>query len=441
MTTEQLPIIAIVGRPNVGKSTLFNRLAGRRIAIVSDVPGTTRDRVSTDARWGDRRFMLVDTGGIEDRPGDLLWQDVRGQTARAIQDSDAMILVVDSASGISPGDAEAADLVRRSGKPYVLAANKADNLARETASSEFYELGMGDPIPMSAYHERGITDLMENLFEALPVQRSFGGDSRSVRVSIAGRPNVGKSALFNAIAGEDRAIVSPIPGTTRDTIDSHFLYEGKDITFLDTAGLRRRGKPDEEIERYSVLRTVGAIERSHVCILVMDATEMVTAQDTHIGGFIDAAARAAVVVVNKWDLSREKQLDRKEITAEVRDRFKYLPGVPVVFTSALTGRGVDQVPKAVLAVWEQFDKRLTREELSRTVFEAVGANPPPSQGTVRPRIFRVSQIRTSPPTFLFTARYPELIHFSYRRYIENRLRDAFGFDGSPIRMQFVSREE
>ncbi len=260
-------------------------------------------------------------------------------------------------------------------------------------------------------------------------------------MAIAGRPNVGKSALFNAITGEDRAIVSPIPGTTRDTIDSHFHYEGRDITFLDTAGLRRRGKPDAEIERYSVLRTIGAIERSHVCILVMDATEMVTAQDTHIGGFIDEASRAAVVVVNKWDLSRKNELDRKEITALVRNRFKFLPGVPVVFTSALTGRGVEQVPAAVMAVWEQFDKRLTREELSSAVFEAVGANAPPTQGTIRPRIFRVSQTRTSPPTFLFTARHPELIHFSYRRYLENRLRDAFSFAGSPFRMQFVPREE
>jgi GTP-binding protein len=437
-----LPVIAIVGRPNVGKSTLFNRLAGRRIAIVSDVPGTTRDRISIDAAWGDRRFLLVDTGGIEDRPGDLLWQDVRAQTARAIEEADAVILVVDASTGVVPGDKEAAELVRRSGKPHVLAANKADNLPRETAATEFYELGMADPMPVSAYHDRGIGDLMEALFEALPVPRSFGDTGGDVRVAIIGRPNVGKSALFNAITGEERAIVSPIPGTTRDSIDSHFHYDGRDLTILDTAGMRRRGKAGEEdLEKYSIIRTVGVIERSHICVLVLDATEFVTAQDTHIGGFIDEAARAAVIVVNKWDLARQHGLEQAQAEAAVRDRFKFLPGVPVLFTSALTGRGVEQVPAAVVAVWEQFDRRLTREELSRTVFDAIGKNPPPPQGTARPRIFKVTQSRTSPPTFIFTTRHPELIHFSYRRYLENQLRDAFGFAGSPIRMQFVPRDE
>lgn len=437
---SQLPVIVIVGRPNVGKSTLYNRLAGRRMAIVSDIPGTTRDRISMDAEWNDKRFLLVDTGGIEDRPGDTLWEDVRAQTAIALRDADVVILVVDAATGISPGDRDAADLVRRSGKPFVLAANKADNPKREFSSAEFYELGMGEPIPISAYHERGITDLMEQVFEVLPVEPVASQESGSIRVSLVGRPNVGKSALFNALTGEERAIVSPIPGTTRDSIDSRFSYEGHDLTFLDTAGLRRRGKADEEIERYSVIRTIGAIERSHVCILLLDATELVTSQDTHIGGFIDEAARAVLIVVNKWDLAREHKLDRDYVAANVRARFKFFPDVPVLFTSAVTGEGVAQVPETVIAVWEQFSRRLRREELSKAVFEAVGKNPPPPQGAVRPRIFKVTQTRTAPPTFEFSSRHPELIHFSYRRYLENRLRETFGFSGSPIRMQFVPRD-
>ena len=411
------------------------------MAIVSDIPGTTRDRVSMDAQWEGRRFLLVDTGGIEDRPGDLLWQDVRAQTARALNDADAVILVVDVAAGISPGDSEAADLVRRAGKPYVLAANKADNPKREIAAAEFYELGASEPIPISAYHERGISDLMERLFEALPVEPGGEDGPKSIRVALIGRPNVGKSALFNSLTGEERAIVSPIPGTTRDSIDSRFEYKGHDLTFLDTAGLRRRGKADEDLEKYSVIRTIGAIERSHVCVLMLDASELATAQDTHIGGFVDEAARAAIIVVNKWDLAREHQLARVPVAAAVRDRFKFLPGAPVLFTSALTGDGVERVPQNVLDVWEQFSKTLVKEELSKAVFEAVGKNPPPTQGTIRPRIYRVAQTRVAPPTFQFSCRHPELIHFSYRRYLENRLRDAFGFAGSPIRMQFVSREE
>ncbi len=438
--SARLPVVAIVGRPNVGKSTLYNRLAGRRMAIVSDVPGTTRDRISMDASWNGRRFVLVDTGGIEDRPGDLLWEDVRSQTAKALEDADIVILVVDAASGISPGDREATDLVRRSGKPYVIAANKADNMNREVAAAEFYQLTDKDPIPISAYHERGITDLMERVLELFPVDAPDDAETGSIRVALAGRPNVGKSALFNAITGEERAIVSPIPGTTRDSIDSRFAYEGHDLTFLDTAGLRRRGKADEGIEKYSVIRTIGAIERSHICILLLDATELVTAQDTHIGGFIDEAYRGAIIVVNKWDLAKENELDRDEATAKVRYRFKFIPEVPVLFTSALTGAGVEQVPKAVIAVWEQFSKRLRGEELSRVVFEAIGANPPPTQGTIRPRIFKVKQTRTAPPSFEFSSRHPELIHFSYRRYLENRLREAFGFTGAPIRMHFVPRD-
>jgi len=322
----------------------------------------------------------------------------------------------------------------------VLAANKADNPARELAASEFYQLSTADPIPISAYHERGISDLMEALFAILPFEATDDDGTGTVRIALVGRPNVGKSALFNALTGEDRAIVSPIPGTTRDSIDSTFSYGGYDLTFLDTAGLRRRGKAEEGIEKYSAIRTIGSIERSHICMLLLDATELATAQDTHIGGFVDEAHRGVIIIVNKWDLARQNELDQESIAAVARSRFKFFPDVPVIFTSALTGYGVDRLPDTIVAVWEQFNRKLTREEISRVVFDAVGANPPPPQGNRRSRVFRVQQTRTAPPTFEFSSRYPDLIHFSYRRYLENQIRAAFGFVGSPIRLQFVSRD-
>ncbi len=437
-----LPVVAIIGRPNVGKSTLFNRLAGRRIAIVSDIPGTTRDRVSIDAEWGRHRYLIVDTAGVEDRPHhELMWHDIKAQVEIALNQADAIIFTVDVNDGVTDSDEDAADMVRRTGKPVVVAANKADTLSREDMIHEFYSLGLGEPHPISAYHDSGIGDLMQSVFEQLPPFEDEPIGKNSIRVAIAGRPNAGKSALFNALTGEERAVVSPVAGTTRDTVDSLFDYEGTRITFLDTAGLRRRGNVEPGIEKYSAIRTIGAIERCYVAILVLDATEFVTAQDTHIGGFIDDASRAAVIVINKWDLSKELDLDRAEAEAEVRNRFKFIPDVPVVFTSALTGWGVDKLLPTILEVYGEFSKQMPRAEVSRVIFDAMGENPIPGFGSRRPRIYRCIQSRTSPPTFEFSARNPELIHFSYRRYLENQLRDRFGFIGSPLRMTFQSRED
>ncbi|MDA1279685.1 MAG: ribosome biogenesis GTPase Der [Chloroflexi bacterium] len=437
-----LPVIAIIGRPNVGKSTLFNRLAGRRIAIVSDIPGTTRDRISIDAEWGRHRYLLVDTAGVEDAPHDeLLWSDIRAQVEIALNQADAIIFTVDVSDGVTESDQDAAQMVRRTEKPVVVAANKVDSLAREELIYDFYALGLGEVFPISAYHDTGIGDLMEALFNELPPVEPERSGPNSIRVAIAGRPNAGKSALLNALTGENRAIVSPIPGTTRDTIDSVFEYEGTRITFLDTAGLRRRGKAEAGIEKYSAIRTVGAIERCYVAVLVLDATEFVTAQDTHIGGYINEAARAAFVVVNKWDLANELSLNQADAEEEIRNRFKFIPEVPVVFTSALTGWGVDKVLPMILTVYGEFSKQLPRAEVSRVVFDAMGENPMPGFGSRRPRIFKCVQSRTSPPTFEFTARNPELIHFSYRRYLENRLRAKFGFIGSPLKLSFQSRED
>lgn len=437
-----LPVLAIIGRPNVGKSTLFNRLAGRRIAIVSDIPGTTRDRVSIDAEWGRHRYLVVDTAGVEDRPHDyLMWDDIKAQVEIAIYQADAIIFAVDVNDGVTDADQDAADMVRRAGKPTVLAANKVDTLSREDMIHEFYSLGLGEPMPISAYHDIGIGDLMQQVFEQLPPFEDEPIGQNSIRVSIAGRPNAGKSALFNAITGEKRAVVSPVAGTTRDTVDSLYDYEGTRITFLDTAGLRRRGSVESGIEKYSAIRTLGAIERCYVAVLVLDATEFVTAQDQHIGGYIDDASRAAVVVVNKWDLAEELGLDKVEAAEAVRNRFKFIPEVPIVFTSALKGWGIETLLPTILDVYAEFSKQMPRVEVSRVIFDAMGDNPLPGIGTSRPRIYRCIQSRTSPPTFLFTTRNPELIHFSYRRYLENKLREQFGFMGSPMRLVFQTRDD
>ncbi len=441
-----LPIIAIVGRPNVGKSTLFNRLAGRRTAIVSDVPGTTRDRVSIDAEWRDRKFIIVDTGGIEDKPAlsskgtpPLLWESVREQAKRALAEADGIILVVDAMTGIMPDDREAADLVRRTGKPSVIAVNKADVPAREAAVHEFHALGAGEPFPTSAYHGGGIDDLMLALLSELPVRDEEVESSSTPRVAIVGRPNVGKSAIYNSIIGSERAIVSPLPGTTRDSIDTRVDYQGQELTFIDTAGLRRRGQVgSEELEKYSGLRSLQSIQRCHVALLVMDCGEFPTLQDTHIGGFVDDANRAAVIIVNKWDFAREMHLTEEDAIATIRERFKFLPTAPVLFTCALTGRGVDKIPAKVLEVYEEFTRTLPPESVSRVLADAMAFRAPPSKPGRRVRISQATQTRIGPPTIVLRASHPELIHFSYRRYLENRFRAAFGFTGSPLKLEFMN---
>lgn len=437
-----LPVIAIVGRPNVGKSTLFNRIAGSRIAIVSDTPGTTRDRVSVDAEWFGRRFMLIDTAGIEDQPTAevQLWDEVRTQTERAIETADAVILLVDSAEGLTASDYDAAELLRRADKPYALAANKTDNTTRLAELYTFASLGMGEAIPISAYHDIGITELMDCVLAKVDDQIEDETPSDVVRVAIAGRPNVGKSAIFNSLTGEDRSIVSPLPGTTRDTVDAVYNYKDSQMMFLDTAGLRRRGKAEQGIEKFSAIRTIGAIERSDVTIIVLDASEFVTAQDTHIGGFAQDAFKAGVVVINKWDLSRELDTTFEEAVDEIRDRFKFIPDAPILFVSALTGRGIKAIPDAVLRTFTQFTKRVDAGELSRILYSALGERPLPAKGRRRPRISGIEQVSVRPPTFVITCKNPEFLHFSYKRYLENQMRDAFGFKGSPIRMLYRGRD-
>ncbi len=435
-----LPVIAIVGRPNVGKSTLFNRIAGSRIAIVSDTPGTTRDRVSSNAEWMGNRFILVDTAGIEDQPSAelQLWDEVRAQSERAIDSADLVIMLVDSVDGVTASDYDAADLLRRSNKPFLLAGNKTDNANRLAELYQFASLGMGEAIPISAYHDIGIGELMDRAFEIMsgPAEDEVPADS--IRVAIAGRPNVGKSAIFNALTGEDRSIVSAVPGTTRDTVDATFEYEHSRFTFLDTAGLRRRGKTEQGIEKFSAIRTINAIERSDVTIIVLDATEFVTAQDTHIGGFAQDAFKAGVVVINKWDLAGEAEVTPEEATLEVRDRFKFIPEAPILLTSAMSGVGIDAIPTAVRDTYDQFDKQTDASKLSGVLYTALGERPIPTRGRRRARITGIEQVATRPPTFVVECRNPNLIHFSYRRYLENKMREAFGFQGTPLRMLYRS---
>jgi GTP-binding protein len=355
---------------------------------------------------------------------------------QALEDADGVILVVDALTGQLPADGEAADLVRRSGKPTVIAVNKADNPGRELGAPEFYALGAGEPYAISAYHGNGVSDLMNGLIDVMVNKPDFVREGRSIRIAIVGRPNVGKSAILNAVTGEERSIVSPIPGTTRDSIDSRFEYDGREITFLDTAGLRRRGKAEQGIEKYSALRSIAAIERAHLCLVVLSAEEFVTQQDAHIAGYVDDAARARVVVVNKWDLAPRGKAARADAERVVRGNLKFLPDVPVLFTSTLTGEGIGKILPALMEVHGEFTKRVPKSELSRCIFQALGDNSLPYSGRLHPRIFKVSQERTAPPTFVFNARHAELIHFSYRRYLENRLRAEFGFKGSPIVLTF-----
>ncbi len=440
------PLIAIVGRPNVGKSTLFNRISGDRAAIVSDLPGTTRDRLTTQAEWAGVGFVLFDTGGLEIAPTGStqqagLSEEVRRQIDVAMADADAIILVVDAHEGLTPDDEDIAHILRMAEKPVVLAANKADNQDREAAALEFYSLGIGDPIPLSAYHNRGVDDLMASVIEALPESGPAYEAVADISLAIVGRTNAGKSLLLNSIAGEDRSIVSDIPGTTRDAVDTLIEREGASVLLIDTAGIRRRGSVEPGIERYSVLRSLRAIDRAQVAVLVLDASELATAQDAHIASYVLEAQRGIVVAVNKWDLARGLELTRSDAERIVRERLKFLSFAPVRFISALTGAGVGELLDSVAAVHAQWSRGLPRYDLRRTVLNAVSEHPPTSGGRRGLKIYGVTQDSKGPPGFTFYVNRGDLVHFSYSRYLENAIRNAYGFEGAPLRMRFRGRGE
>jgi GTP-binding protein len=433
------PIVAIIGRQNVGKSTLLNRLAGKRIAIVEDLPGTTRDRVFVDVAWQGKEYTLVDTGGLEIGPETELERGIRQQVNTAIEEADVIIFLTDVQSGIMPADYEIADMLRRTEKPVILAVNKVDNDRLEAGATEFYQLGLDDPIPISAHHARGTGDLLDRIAQLLPVMPTAPAEPDMMKVAIVGRPNVGKSQLLNAILGEERSIVSEMPGTTRDAIDTTVDFMGRSVLLIDTAGIRRRGQVEVGVERYSVLRSLRAIDRCDVALLVLDATELVTAQDTHVAGYIQQAYKGVVLVVNKWDLVTEK--NTAVWTENIRANFKFIDYASVLFISALTGQGVEEVMPMADRVYTERMKRLTDAEVRTVIKEALAAHPPPRRGTRQLVIKSGTQTDIGPPAFTFKVNDAKLVHFSYKRFLENQLRRAFGFAGTPIRLVFSAGGE
>ncbi|MDQ6602208.1 MAG: ribosome biogenesis GTPase Der [Chloroflexota bacterium] len=440
------PIVAVVGRPNVGKSTLFNRLIGERRAIVQDEPGTTRDRVYGDVEWNGVSFALIDTGGIivDDRGTELdlstIPADTLKQAEHAIKEADVLVMVVDANIGATSADHTVADMVRRTAKPVVLAANKAENNTRAANAVDFYELGLTDPIVVSSLHGRGTGDLLDAIVQALP-EREEEAEATGPRIAIVGRPNVGKSRLLNAFLGQERAIVSDEPGTTRDSLDTELEWEGQTITLVDTAGIRRRGKIEPGIEKYSVLRSMRAITRADVVLLVVDATEGFTSQDLHIAGYVADEARGMVLVVNKWDLVEKDGQTMEQYRAAAAEALDFMPYVPAVFISAKFNQRVPQVMERALFVMEERQKRVPTAALNRMLRTAVEKHAPPSKPGKWVKFFYATQVDVSPPSFVFFCNHAEDVHFSYRRYLENQLREEFSFIGNPIRMRFRNRQE
>jgi GTP-binding protein len=440
------PIVAIVGRPNVGKSTLFNRLVGERRAIVEDEPGTTRDRVYGTTEWGGVEFTLVDTGGLQDDAEvareslSQIARHTREQAHAAIEEADVIVFMVDARGGINAGDHEVAGMLRRADKPTILAANKAESSARREMAYEFYELGLGEPIAISSYHGSGTGDLLDRIVEALP-ELEEEEEPEGPAIAIVGRPNVGKSRLLNALLGQERAIVSDVPGTTRDSLDTIMEWAGQPVTLIDTAGIRRRGRVDRGIEQYSVLRSMRAIDRADVVLLVIDATEGFTAQDLHIAGYIAEQKKGIVVVVNKWDLVEKDSSTMEEYRHQAREELDFMPYAPLVFISAKFGQRVQQVLDSALAVVAERQKRVPTAALNKMLKDAVSTHPPPSKPGKWLKFFYATQADVAPPTFIIFTNDPAQVHFSYRRYLENKLREAFGFAGTAIRLSFRGRDE
>jgi len=435
------PIVTLVGRPNVGKSTLFNRLIGERRAIVDEAPGTTRDRLYGTVEWNGRVFTLVDTGGLTFDGVDEVTQRIMEQAREGIESSDVILFVVDAREGPTAVDFDVADLLRRTEKPVILVANKADNPERTLNVVEFYQLGVGEPMAVSGIHGHGLGDLLDEVVRDLP--RGGAEPEREVDVSLAivGRPNVGKSSLVNVLAGENRVAVSQMPGTTRDAVDILIQYKDKAILLVDTAGLRRRGRIEPGIEKYSVLRAMQAVERSDVAALVIDASTGVTAQDAHVAGYVLDAGKGIVVVVNKWDLVKKGSTTMAEYTRGIRTALKFMDWVPVLFTSAATRQRVSKILDLALEIALEREKRIPTAALNVAMQEAFISHPPPSARGKSLKLFYVTQVGIRPPTFVFFVNDPRLAHFSYVRYLENQIRARYGFQGTPIRLLFKPRGE
>ena len=435
------PILAFVGRQNVGKSTLLNRLAGKRLAIVEDVPGTTRDRILADVAVSGKSFTAIDTGGLELDPSALLAQEVNEQIEAAVMEADAVIFLVNVKDGVTPVDMEIAGRLRRMSKPVVLAANKADNAKYESGAVDFYELGMGEPLPISAYHGRGIIELLDAVTAILPESPAVETEAETkadMRVAIVGRPNVGKSTMLNAMLGGERAIVSDMPGTTRDAIDTLIDFNEESVLLIDTAGIKRRGRIERGVGKYSVIRALRAIERADIALLLLDAGEMVTAQDMHIAGYIQQAAKGIIIIINKWDLVEPGMTE--EYYRYIRSQFRFMSYAPVLYVSAKLGRGVDKIMPQAHLICQERHKRIPTASVNSVVQQAVAAHGLPRKGNRQLKVLYATQAEADPPTFVFFVNDPKLVHFSYQRYLENKLRGVFGFSGTPIRFVFKTRE-
>ncbi len=435
------PIVAIVGRPNVGKSTLFNRIAEKRVSIVDDTPGVTRDRIYADAEWTGHEFALVDTGGIDFNETDELLPAMRNQAKLAMEEADVILFVVDGKVGITDVDQIIVSMLRTTKKPVVLAVNKVDNLKGVTDSYEFYGLGLGEPFAVSAVNALNLGDLLDAIVEALPEEVPVEDEPDTIRVAVVGRPNVGKSSLVNALLGQERVVVSNIPGTTRDAVDTYFKQDGVTFIFVDTAGMRRRGRIDAALERYSVIRSLRAIDRADVVLMLIDAVDGVTEQDKKIAGYVHESGRASVLVVNKWDLLPKDGKTSLRYTETLRQELGFMQYAPVVFLSALTKQRVTRIPEVVKFVAEQHAMRVSTSLLNQVVRDAVGINPPPSDRGRKLKIFYATQASVRPPTIVIFVNDQELMHFSYLRFLENKLREAFGFEGTPLKMVVRPRQQ
>lgn len=433
------PIVAIVGRPNVGKSTLFNALAGENISIVKDTPGVTRDRIYADVTWLDQAFTLIDTGGIEPDSSDIILSQMREQAQIAIDTADVIIFLADVRQGLVDADSKVADMLRRSRKPVVLAINKVDSFQKFMADTyEFYNLGIGDPVPISAASRLGIGDLLDEVVKHFPEQTGEVEEDDRPRIAIVGKPNVGKSSIINKLIGENRVIVSNIAGTTRDAIDTEVRRNGKDYIFIDTAGLRRKNKIKEELERYSIIRTVTAVERADVVILVIDAKEGVTEQDAKIAGIAHERGKGIIIAVNKWDAIEKNDKTVYEYTNKIRNILSYMPYAEITFISAVTGQRLPKLFELIDMVIQNQNLRVATGVLNEIMTEAVALQQPPSDKGKRLKLFYITQVAVKPPTFVIFVNDKELMHFSYTRYLENKIRDAFGFKGTALR--FLIRE-
>ena len=437
------PIVAIVGRPNVGKSTLFNIFANSRISIVEDTPGVTRDRLYADTEWLDNEFMMVDTGGIEIMNTDKIAVSIRQQAQIAIAEADVILFVCDARAGITHEDAEVAKMLRQSKKPIVLAINKADSPKQELEIFEFYNLGIGEPIPVSAANHLGLGDLLDAVVEKFPETSAYGedGNEDEIKVALIGRPNVGKSSIFNTLVGEERSIVSDVAGTTRDAIDTPVIREGQKFLFIDTAGMRRKARIDEPIEKYSIIRSLRAVDRSDVVLMVIDAIDGITEQDKKIAGYAHEAGKGIVLVVNKWDLYDKDNTSTLRYTENLRRELVFMQYAPVVFVSAMTKQRIHRLPEVIHYVAEQNAMRISTSVLNQVVEDAIAINPPPTEKGQRLKILYATQVKIKPPTFVIFVNEPEIMHFSYQRYLENKLREAFGFEGTPLQMIIRGKNE